>query len=267
VRPNRYRYLTSLADELIAQAHRVRDLIGDAHWLSDGHHKEYLFIDLLKRHLPSGMIASRGFVISPVEPNSVSTEQDVLIVDTLGEAPVFSQSGMVIAFPRSVKAVVSVKTTLDPKNVIDAVEGLRTVRDISAGRTDPRSLWCGAYYFTENAAARRDPMIVFEYIQKAITAAPAKAPLIPASHPHPVGPDLHSSSRELVFKLDHGYQDEGSVTSPRLMGYRCGGLATALFLGELLDHVGSERGLTDTDFSLWAEAEVVKLLAEPQPLA
>src|SRR4051794_17511886 len=45
--PNRQRYLVSLAEELYAQANRVRDLIGDAHWLSDGHHKEYLLIDLL----------------------------------------------------------------------------------------------------------------------------------------------------------------------------------------------------------------------------
>jgi hypothetical protein len=55
IRPNPAGYLKSIADELTVQANRVRDLIGNAHWLSDGHHKEYLLTALLQRHLPSGL--------------------------------------------------------------------------------------------------------------------------------------------------------------------------------------------------------------------
>jgi|SRR6185437_8594041 len=265
VLPNRRRYLISLAEELSAQANRVRDLIGDVHWLTDGHHKEYLLIDLLKRHLPVGMIAARGFVISPTGGSAVSTEQDILIVDTLCETPVFSQSGVIIAFPRSVVAAVSVKTTLDSETVKDSVAGLCTVRNMATDHAEPRSLWCGAYYFNEGPIVGRSPPLVFEYIRKAMDASPVRNPVIPADHPVPVGPDLHCSARELVFKLNHGYQDGGDAAKPTtLAGYRCKGLATAFFLGDLLDHVATQRGLADADFSLFAEGELVEPLEDPQ---
>src|SRR5437588_11053414 len=99
VQPNRHRYLLSLADELHTQSTRVRDLIGDAHWYYDGHHKEYLLVELLRRHLPSGMLASRGFVISPTDPGSQSREQDVLVVDVTQEAPLSSQGGVIVVSP------------------------------------------------------------------------------------------------------------------------------------------------------------------------
>jgi len=40
MKPNVHSYLCSWSDELVSRANRVRMLIGDAHWLSDGHHKE-----------------------------------------------------------------------------------------------------------------------------------------------------------------------------------------------------------------------------------
>jgi len=72
--PNRNRYLASLSAELRAQATRVRDLIGDRHWLSDGHHKEYLLKDMLARHVPSSVAVSRGFVTHPNRADLVSRE-------------------------------------------------------------------------------------------------------------------------------------------------------------------------------------------------
>jgi hypothetical protein len=265
VLPNRRRYLISLAEELSAQANRVRDLIGDAHWLTDGHHKEYLLIDLLKRHLPVGMVAARGFVISPTGGSAASTEQDILIVDTLAEAPVFSQSGVIIAFPRSVVAAVSIKTTLDSETVKDSTAGLCTVRNMATDHAQPRSLWCGAYYFNEGPTVRRSPHLVFDYIRKAMDATPVKKPVIPDNHPVPMGPDLQCSASELVFKLNHGYQDGSNDPKPAMVaGYRCNGLATAFFLGDLLDHVATQRGLADSDFSLFAEGELVELLEDPQ---
>src|SRR5262249_6536833 len=147
VLPNWYRYLASLAGELHSQATRVRDLIGTSHWLSDGHHKEYLLRGLLERHLPGQMIAARGFAVSSQDENLRSTEQDILIVDVSHEAPLFYQGGLVIAFPRTVKAAVSVKTTLDSSTVPDSVAGLNVLRNVCKDETEPRSIWCGAYFF------------------------------------------------------------------------------------------------------------------------
>ena len=80
------RYLRSLADELRAQSQRVRDLIGDAHWLTDGFHKEFLLAEIIRRHLPGSHIAGRGFVVSPSHLEVRSREQDILVVDTSCEA-------------------------------------------------------------------------------------------------------------------------------------------------------------------------------------
>lgn len=256
VRPNRHRYLLSLADELHAQATRVRDLIGDAHFLSDGHHKEYLLIDVLQRHLPAGMVAARGFVISPANSVAVSREQDILVVDTMRESPVFNQGGVIIGFPNAVRAAVSVKTKMENETVRDSVAGLNTVRSLAAGHLDPRGIWCGAYYFDIDPALEGNPSLVFGQIARAVAAYPVFRSSSPSPHPVPLGPDLHCSAHELAFKLDHGYASDQVTTIPaKLRGYRCRGLATAIFLGELLDHLATGRGSGGTDFTHLADDE------------
>jgi hypothetical protein len=264
VRPNRRRYLLSLADELHLQSTRVRDLIGDAHWYSDGHHKEFLLLELLRRHLPSGMVASRGFVISATDTDHRSREQDVLVVDVTQEAPVFSQGGVIIVFPRFVRAAVSVKTTMDSATVADSVSGLNSVRDVAAGAADPRLLWCGAYYFEADAEVMNNPLLPYGHIARAMERNPVREPVPPAAHPCPVGPDLHCSAKELAYKLRHAYtSDEGAVAGARLLGYLCNGLGTALFLGELLDHLAATRDAADSDFSYFADGGGLVPLEDP----
>jgi hypothetical protein len=264
VQPNRHRYLLSLADELHLQSTRVRDLIGDAHWYYDGHHKEYLLVELLRRHLPSGMVASRGFVISATEPEHRSREQDVLVVDVTQEAPVFSQGGVIIVFPRFVRAAISVKTTMDAGTVADSIAGLNSVRDVAAGTADPRLLWCGAYYFEVDADVRNNPSLPYGHIARAMERNPVREPIPPPIHPCPAGPDLHCSAKDLAYKLRHAYvTDEGAVAGSSLLGYRCGGLGTALFLGELLDHLAATRAAADSDFSYFADGGGLLPLDEP----
>jgi hypothetical protein len=200
VQPNRHRYLLSLADELHLQSTRVRDLIGDAHWYYDGHHKEYLLVDLLRRHLPSGMLASRGFVISATDPEHRSREQDVLVVDVSQEAPIFNQGGVIIVFPRFVRAAISVKTTMDSGTVADSVAGLNSVRDVAAGIVDPRLLWCGAYFFEVDEPVARNPSLSYGHIARAVQDNPVRPPVPPPTHPCPMGPDLYCSARDLAYK-------------------------------------------------------------------
>src|SRR5689334_16926955 len=127
IEPDRTAYFKSLADELLSQANRMRNLIGDKHWLTDGHHKEYLLTTLLERHLPSGMLASRGFVVDPRFTELCSREQDILIVDTSLQGPLFNQGGTVIALPRSVVGAISVKSTLTTKSLEDTIENQNSV--------------------------------------------------------------------------------------------------------------------------------------------
>lgn len=264
IQSNRGRYLTSLAEELHVQSTRVRDLIGSAHWYYDGHHKEYLLVDLLRRHLPAGMIASRGFVISPTDPGLCSKEQDILIVDPSEEGPVFSQSDMIIVFPKIVRAAISVKTKMEKRSIVDSVEGLNTVRSLAAETANPRLIWCGAYYFEVEQSITKKPTNVYDVLIDAAKEHPVRNPVPAPAHPCPSAPDLHCSAHDLAFKLEHAYKSDQDATVPgRILGYECQGLGTAFFLEELLDHIASVRGASGSEFSCFSDGGKIKPLHEP----
>lgn len=152
--PNRNRYLASLSAELRAQATRVRDLIGDRHWLSDGHHKEYLLKDILARHVPSSVAVSRGFVTHPHRADLVSREQDIMFVDTLAVGPIFDQGGVCVAFPQHVAAAIAVKTTYSARQLVDACETLNSLRRVAAYSGVTTAPWCGVLFFEGDGSAK-----------------------------------------------------------------------------------------------------------------
>ena len=237
VTSNRNRYLTSLTEELSAQSTRVRDLIGPRHWLSDGHHKEYILASVISRHLPAGVLLGRGFVISPAQSAQCSTEQDLLLVDCTKEAPIFHQGGLLIVFPDQVLATVSVKTTLGRKEVISAVKGLNSVRTLlNLSSPDSSHFWCGIFCFEITDAIAANPKLACKYLSDGLAKHPA--PTNPLStQPQVSGPDLLCASRELIYKIRPSH----SGASPSISGYRCPALATAVFLANLLDHVAQCR--------------------------
>ena len=234
---NRVHYLTSLTEELSAQSTRVRDLIGSRHWLSDGHHKEYILGSVISRHLPAGILLGRGFVISPAESHQCSTEQDILLVDCTTEAPIFNQGGLLITFPNQVIAAVSVKTTLGPKEATDAVRGLNSVRTlVNLTSPEPTHFWCGAFAFETTSAVNKNPKLPCDYLSRAIADHPVPShPL--STQPSLSGPDLLCASRDLIYKN----APPDTLASPSITGYRCNSLGTAVFLANLLDHVATYR--------------------------
>src|SRR5947207_2476530 len=101
------RYLKSIAAAAVSQSRQVRDLIGDRHWLSDGRHKEALLAALVTRYAPAGTIVCSGFVLHPSDLTLCSREQDILVLDTSKEAPLFHHAGLAVAFPDTVLAAIS----------------------------------------------------------------------------------------------------------------------------------------------------------------
>ncbi len=71
-------YFESLGREIDSLKLRVRDLIANRHWQTDGEWKESVLRQVLRRHLPAAAIIGRGFVISG---DDVTTQLDVLIHD------------------------------------------------------------------------------------------------------------------------------------------------------------------------------------------
>jgi hypothetical protein len=62
----------------------------------------------------------------------------------------------------------------------------------------------------------------------------------------PVGPDCVVSGPDLIWTLNPATADNLAATIRR---YSCGGLATAFFLGQLINHVVSLRDHSESDFS------------------
>lgn len=232
-------YLASLADELAAQATRVRNLIGGRHWLSDGHHKEHLLGSVIRRHVAAAILVGRGFVVSPTNPEQCSSEQDLLVLDCAREAPIFNQGGLLIAFPDQVLAAISVKTRLGPTEVRDGVKGLSSVLTLAnLCCKDPAVCWAGVFCFEVTNEVARSPQKPYGYLRAAIKAHPVQRnPL--GGNPQAVGPNLLCSSRDYVYKVVPSAEVDDS---PRIVGLSCGGLATAVFLANLLDHVAQCRG-------------------------
>src|SRR5207237_9823165 len=141
------------AADLDSQANRVRQLIVDAHWSHDGRHKELLLSELIRRHCPSSVLVSTGFVVSPNNLEVRSSEQDIVIVDVSKEAPLFHQGALVVAFAHTVLGAISVKTTMTAQTLKQTIDGLQTVRRVArdAG-IKAEQIWCGGFFFRLQAS-------------------------------------------------------------------------------------------------------------------
>ena len=109
--------------------------------------KETLLRDLLRRHSPSSVLVTSGFLVSPNNAEVRSSEQDILVIDTSTEAPLFHQGDFTIVFPHTVIAAISVKTTMKDETMKSVVDGLQTVRNVARdGGTEPNHIWCGGFF-------------------------------------------------------------------------------------------------------------------------
>jgi hypothetical protein len=137
----------SWADELLSRASRVRQLIGDAHWLSDGFQKEDIVREFLRRHLPQSLRISRGFVCPTDAGSAVSPEVDILITDTESELPWLVEGGLAIVPPSSVVAQIHVKTTFKAENVLDVFRSSHAVYRSCEKHKALDTIWsCGVFF-------------------------------------------------------------------------------------------------------------------------
>jgi hypothetical protein len=236
VQPSRSRYLVSLADEVLSSADRVRNLIGSKHWPTDGHHKEAILLAVLARHLPAGTHASRGFVVSAFESDCCSKEQDILILDTLVEGPLFDQGNVVIACEHQVLGSISVKSQLTKETVEDAIQGLRSINVVPSAKMTTDSRWYGMYFFNESETVAGNRAIVTAYMDQLCGTGENSS-----SGARMDGFDCLCCGRDILVKARYATEADGTRTV-KPVAYDCKGLAPAIFLADLLDHIAAKRG-------------------------
>jgi len=210
VKSNMPAYLQSWSLELEARASRVRQLIGDAHWLSDGHHKEELLRDFLARYLPRELSTSRGFVKSTISLDACSPEVDILIADASRNPPLFSEGGLQIVDTSAVLAFLEVKTRYSKPKLKEALlSTARTSRLV--GEHEPAGSAYSLIHFYTGEQGAESPLNTLE-------------------------DSLRDVAQVVVFLAS---KDDGIVDC-RL--FEAKGLSLACAVGDLLGHVRRVRG-------------------------
>lgn len=161
-------YLESWSHELRSRAYRVRQLIGDVHWLSDGHHREAILREFLQRYVPAQLHISRGFVRA-VLSDQCSPEIDILIADPTTHQPFFNEGGLLIAPPSSVVAHVEVKKDFNKAELRDALAKTSSTQLILARSADMAKVWRGICFF--NVAASRTAESALDTIAEVVQEA------------------------------------------------------------------------------------------------
>ena len=115
-------YQESITGELRVTKNRVRNLIGQAHWQTDGEHKETILRQVLSAHLPESVRVGKGFICYPEQycgHRKASYQIDILITNK--NYPTLMKEGdLVLVTAETVEAIIEVKSRL-PESCIEEV--------------------------------------------------------------------------------------------------------------------------------------------------
>src|SRR5207302_9189399 len=106
-------YFRSLTAEITALKDRIRNFIGEAHWLSDGLWKESVIRAILRRYWPGAAGVGTGFVITDMGPTS---QIDILIYD-LTIPVLFRDGDFVIVTADATLGLIEVKTKIQKSEI------------------------------------------------------------------------------------------------------------------------------------------------------
>ncbi|MFA6568638.1 MAG: DUF6602 domain-containing protein [Victivallales bacterium] len=113
-------YHKSIAAEITSIKNRIRNLIGNSHWLTDGEHKEAIIRRILRDHIPEIHMVGTGFVCFP---DGNSSQIDILI--TRRDKPkLFTDGELTIITADAVDAIIEVKTNQSISAIKDTLKKL-----------------------------------------------------------------------------------------------------------------------------------------------
>ncbi|MFC1691782.1 DUF6602 domain-containing protein [Nanoarchaeota archaeon] len=143
------KFYESVTSELISIKDRVRNLIGDAHWPSDGRYKEAILKTVIARFLPFGFSIGNGFVIN--SRREITKEIDLIIYDN--SSPIlFKEGDFVIVLANSVRAIIQVKTKISNSTELKAIISNANANGdiIQSLLTNSRFLFNGIFSYSSN---------------------------------------------------------------------------------------------------------------------
>ncbi len=229
VSPDFPRYLQTWADELASRANRVRLLIGDTHWLSDGHQKEYLIREFLARHLPTNLSSNRGFVRPPDESVRCSPEVDILISDSMRHVPFFNEGGLSIVAPSACVGHFEVKTVFEKDTLKDAIEHqIATQQIIDSYTGAAKTVWRGIAFFSipESRSLKSAANTLVDSLRECANALPGEVSLAHL-------PKCITVFGDCIFYLGES-QVEGGC---QIRAFDLGAVSAAAMFSDLFSHL------------------------------
>jgi hypothetical protein len=140
---NRESHLRSLTEEIHALKNRVRDIIGPAHWQSDGEWKESVLRTALRRHVPRTVCVGRAFVVGK---NELTRQIDILLYRS--DCPILYQDAdFVLLTPDAVLATIEVKTRQTNAQLIETIENAVSNTKVIVDGVSIRSPFTGVFVY------------------------------------------------------------------------------------------------------------------------
>lgn len=123
---NYYKYI---GDDICSSKNRIRFLMNDPHYLTDGELKESVLRHVIRRYTPEHIKIARGFIHNG---EICSNQVDILVYDS--KYPVlFKEGDLVFVTPDSVRAVIEVKTRQSITDLRETLLTLNRIAELVAG--------------------------------------------------------------------------------------------------------------------------------------
>jgi len=233
IQQNFIAYQESITEELKTTQNRIRNLIGQEHWLTDGEHKEAVLRKILHSHLPESVRVGKGFVCYPKgyaildDQDQASSGQIDILLTSKNKPTLFKDGDLIFVTADAVEAIIEVKTRLYRRN--EGETGLAPVlarlaekaKDIRQNSDQKRCL-AGLFVYQSNDEI--DHRYLLEKTQEASQGNPARVIDYIA-----LGPDT------FVHFWENGEQDvDGPIAGPVWHSHRLQNLAQTYLINNVV---------------------------------
>jgi len=148
----------SINRELILLKDRVKNLIeidGVNHHGEDGNYREVVLRNIIRKRLPNNISIGTGFVLNKIDNNIKRTTQiDILIYDN-SYPLLFKEGDFIIITPKSVRAIIEVKTNIRNTELNNILEKAKKNYDLIVDDTSEIFNGIFSYNYEDNILNRR----------------------------------------------------------------------------------------------------------------
>lgn len=144
ITPNYSKLLIGWSAELQSRADRIRNLIGDRHWPTDGRHKEMILGETISRYLPSQFSQCSGFIAGNLQ-GEISPEIDLYIADHSKCPALHNECGVQVTNASSVVATIEVKSNFNSAHLRSATDHLAKL--VNTFSESSEHIWNGLFFF------------------------------------------------------------------------------------------------------------------------